>query len=430
MAHHRYPARDRGESKQIDTILQQGLINIAAVHPTMATRECLSVNQVVEALDDTIDDDYVEDDEYEFDADECVMEGSDEEFGEFDDELRDQIEVDEMEEDVEEDSMNVSEGEDYSEMEDSEEEEANGGGSSALPTMWSKKLKPVRIPPFITPVGPLVPIPDTPVAIFEMFFTPNILDEIVTQSNRYAQQVLGQSYNKYRPMTQVEIRAYFGFCMLMAINHLPAIDDYWKRDPIYNYSPITTRISRDRFREIGRYLHFVNNETLAARGDAGYDRLGKIRPLIDHLSSRFKAVYSPHRDVAVDEAMIKFQGRSSLKQYMPLKPTKRGIKVWVLGDSHNGYFWRFEVYTGKQGDKVEKGLAARVVKSLTEDLKGRNCHVYFDNFFNSLELLNDLVSDNIFACGTARSNRRGFPEQLKKVKFANRYVIHAYIENR
>ena len=76
--------------------------------------------------------------------------------------------------------------------------------------------------------------------------------------------------------------------------------------------------------------------------------------------------------MAVDEAMIRFQWRSSLKQYMPLKPTKRGIKVCVLGDSHNGYLWKFEVYTGKQGDTVEKGLAAHVVKSRTEDLKGQN----------------------------------------------------------
>ena len=35
--------------------------------------------------------------------------------------------------------------------------------------------------------------------------------------------------------------------------------------------------------------------------------------------------------------MIKFQGRSSLKQYMPMKPTKRGIKVWVLADEY-GFF--------------------------------------------------------------------------------------------
>ena len=118
-------------------------------------------------------------------------------------------------------------------------------------------------------------------------------------------------------MTEEELRAYFGFCMLMAVNHLPATEDYWKRDPIYNYTPIASRISRDRFRQIGRYLHFVDNSTLAPLGDPAYGRLGKIRPLIDHLSSRFKAVYSPHRDVAVDEAMIKFQGRSSLTVHAP-----------------------------------------------------------------------------------------------------------------
>ena len=57
--------------------------------------------------------------------------------------------------------------------------------------------------------------------------------------------------------------------------------------------------------------------------------------------------------------MIKFQGRSSLK------PVKRGIEVWVLADSNNGYFWKFEVYTGKTSDNPEKGLGATVVKKLT-----------------------------------------------------------------
>ena len=56
----------------------------------------------------------------------------------------------------------------------------------------------------------------------------------------------------------------------------------------------------------------------------------------------------PHKELAVDEAMIKFQGRSSLKQYMPLKPVKLGIKVWVLADSNNGYFSKLQVYTGKE----------------------------------------------------------------------------------
>ena len=80
-----------------------------------------------------------------------------------------------------------------------------------------------------------------------------------------------------------------------------------------------------------------------------------MRPLLSYLEEKFKSIYDPGQDLAVDEAMIKFQGRSSLKQYMPMKPIKRGIKVWVLGDSKNGYFSRIEVYTGND---VEKGLGA------------------------------------------------------------------------
>jgi hypothetical protein len=42
--------------------------------------------------------------------------------------------------------------------------------------------------------------------------------------------------------------------------------------------------------------------------------------------------YNPHREVSIDEAMIGFSGRLGFKQYVPLKPTKRGIKVWVRAD--------------------------------------------------------------------------------------------------
>ena len=49
---------------------------------------------------------------------------------------------------------------------------------------------------------------------------------------------------------------------------------------------------------------------------------------------------------------------------------KWGIKVWVLADSHNGYFSQFEMYTGKKGNTAEKDLGTRVVKALTAELKG------------------------------------------------------------
>ena len=95
------------------------------------------------------------------------------------------------------------------------------------------------------------------------------------------------------------------------------------------------------------------------------------------------------------------------------------MQVWVLADSHNGYFHTLQVYTGREGNG-EKQLGQRVVKDLTRLLKGKNHHVFFDNLFTSEELLQDLLQDDIFACGTARKDRRGFPAELKKAKLKNR----------
>ena len=275
--------------------------------------------------------------------------------------------------------------------------------------------------PFTSSVGPTIPIPESPLEVFELFFTPTIVDEIVDQTNRYAEEVMGvEAYVSWKTISEEDIRAFIGFSILMGINQQSSMDDYWTKDPIHNYKPIAQRISRDRFRDISRYPHFVDNTTLSQRGSAKYDKLGKIRPLINHFQQKFSSAYNPNCEIAIDEAMIKFQGRSSLKQYMPMKPIKRGIKVWVRADSNNGYFSQFEVYTGEKKGAVEHQLGTRVVKDLTEDLQGKWHHAYFDNFFTSHNLLVDLERRGIYGCGTARKDRRGFPEELKKVKLKKR----------
>ena len=228
---------------------------------------------------------------------------------------------------------------------------------------------------------------------------------------------------QWKEIDEEKLDAFWGFSILMGVVQLPSLDDYWSRDPLTHYAPIAMKIPRWRFREISRYLHFVDNQHLAPRGSPTFDRLGKVRPVIDHLSQQFTALYNPSKNVAVDEAMIKFQGRSTLKQYMPMKPIKRGLKVWVLGDSTNGYFIRFEVYTGKGEIQTRQiGLGGEyVVKTLTSGLKMKNHHVYFDNFFTSVKLLEDLLEDGIYGCGTARKDRKGFPPALKNISLRHRY---------
>ena len=64
--------------------------------------------------------------------------------------------------------------------------------------------------------------------------------------------------------------------------------------------------------------------------------------------TQFEALYTLHQHVTMDEAMIPFKGRLSFKQYMKAKPTKWGIKVFVLSDATNGYVYRIEIYTGRE----------------------------------------------------------------------------------
>ena len=77
-----------------------------------------------------------------------------------------------------------------------------------------------------------------------------------------------------------------------------------------------------------------------------------------------KSEYSPLMEISVDEAMIAYTGRLGFKQYVPLKPTKRGIKVWTRADPSNGFVNDFQMYTGKDRNVVEKGLGEHVVREL------------------------------------------------------------------
>ena len=46
----------------------------------------------------------------------------------------------------------------------------------------------------------------------------------------------------------------------------------------------------------------------------------------------------------------------------------------------------------------------------------KNFHVYFDNFYTSYKLVNDLKNKSTFSCGTIRVDRELFPIELKKSK--------------
>ena len=67
-----------------------------------------------------------------------------------------------------------------------------------------------------------------------------------------------------------------------------------------------------------------------------------------------------------------------MKQYLPMKPVKRGFEVWVRADAVTGYFSAFDVYVGKPSDgaTIVVGLGERVVLQLSESLRGGNYQIF------------------------------------------------------
>ena len=98
-----------------------------------------------------------------------------------------------------------------------------------------------------------------------------------------------------------------------------------------------------------------------------------------------------------------------MKQYIPQKPIKRGYKVWVRSDM-NCYVCEFQIYTRGIANVAEKNLGEKVIKDLSQTLKNKNYHIYFDNYFTSNDLMITLLKDGISACGTIRKGRKGLPK--------------------
>jgi hypothetical protein len=184
----------------------------------------------------------------------------------------------------------------------------------------------VTIEAFTVSCGPAVVIPNTPGEVFSLLFTGELLQRIADESNKYAKECTGaDKYSRWSEVSAEELKAYLGFCIMMGVVNLPSFDDYWRKDQMLHYTPVAERMARNRFKDITRYFHFVDYSALAPRSDPSYDRLGIILPLLHYLGQQFRVLFHPSANIAIDEAMIKLQGCSTMKQYMPLKPI-RSIK--------------------------------------------------------------------------------------------------------
>ena len=217
-----------------------------------------------EVLDEVLDDD------------EPMAEGSDDDFEDIEEEIVTNEEGQENDEDLEDDTIRdtsnnipVGDNTSHSPIEQSAMQHTTQSLSSSTvrqappsstgTSNWSSTFSPITINSFSEPVGPKFQVCTSAVDVFSHFMTANLLKEIVDQTNLYTRQVMDpQRFSKWSQVSVEELKAFFGFNILMGLVSMPGIEDYWKLEEHFHYAPIVGRIPRDRFKGISTSVTTVH----------------------------------------------------------------------------------------------------------------------------------------------------------------------------
>ncbi|KAG8233324.1 hypothetical protein J437_LFUL017302 [Ladona fulva] len=209
--------------------------------------------------------------------------------------------------------------------------------------IWCK----VRISGHITPAPPRFPFTSVPsinvkldsdgdiLQYFNTFFDDPLVDMITEQTNLYAEQYQGKSRcNQWHPTTNEEMRIFFAVNILQCVVCKPEQKFFWTKRPILETPFFSKMMSYRRFVLIKKYLHFSDNE--AYNPDTHpQPKLNKIWAILSNLNDKFKMVFTPERDITIDESLMLYKGRLGWVQYIPLKRARFGIKTFLLGGRHH-----------------------------------------------------------------------------------------------
>lgn len=264
----------------------------------------------------------------------------------------------------------------------------------------------------------------------ELFISDLLIQNIVDQTNLYADQCIqamdGTSQHArihaWKPVTVSEMKVFLGLFFLTGIIHKPELDMYWSTDEMLATPYFSKVMSRNRFEIIWRFLHFNDN---TARPANDTDRLYKVRPVLDHLVTKFREMYQPNTNICIDEGMLLWRGRLAFRVYNPQKPIKYGIKSYILCDSETGYCFNMKPYCGESSPLKD------TVVSLLDRLAGHGYRLFMDNFYNSVPLCKHLLDLKTHVCGTIRKNR-GEPPVIRDLRNADLRIgetVMRHIEN-
>ena len=311
---------------------------------------------------------------------------------------------------------------------------------------WSAPF-PDQIPdqgPFTETAGLNVNMPSKqPEDFFNLLFDSSMFETIADQTNSYARdritrihqgrdpiQQLTHENNRrhnrmynYKDVNASDIRIFMGHVLLMSLVKKASVHSYWSKSTPTRTPFFGKYISRNKFQSILWHLHMNDTSDNPPVGCENHDPLARLRNVISMAQRNFRHIITPSSDVAIDESTCVFRGKVKFLVYNKSKPNKFHIKLFMVSEKTTGYIIGFSVYTGKESNELVRANATldpdcttttKTVMGLLHNCRLLDAHrrVWFDNWFNSTELLLELLSRSTLACGTCRSNRSGLPRSV------------------
>jgi len=205
----------------------------------------------------------------------------------------------------------------------------------------------------------------------------------------------------------------------MGVYRSTGISSYWSRNRELPAHDIIRLMTLVRFQQLKRYFHVAPTREFPLPSSKW---TYKVLPLAYNLQRRYQYHCLPASEVAIDEMIVRFTGRSLHTTMIRGKPIPQGYKMLAICE--HGYTFSFmftwqsesfsdilDIYQGTQS----LSPTSKAVFQLATTLPAQRFRftLYCDNYFSNIPLFTTLREYNISTCGTVRTNSACYPSQFK-----------------
>lgn len=235
---------------------------------------------------------------------------------------------------------------------------------------------------------------------FQLFFSDNTFTLLGQNTNQYAASKNAGSGGKrsWKPTSIPEMKIFFSLIIYMEVFPSAQVKDYWSHDSEFPFHRIGMYLSQNRFKQLKRYFHVSEHYDPGSLPQSCW--YFKVAPRADLLQAHYQQYFLPSSDIAVDEMMVRFTGRSAHTILLRGKPTPQGYKILALCDYGYTYSFIFtsrtncfaelnsNLYSGQAKLRPTSQAVDQLASSLPSQLFSFT--IYMDNYFSNICLFHAL----------------------------------------